>query len=277
MSLQTLRTAVTALAMGAAIGCFAFKTDTVTVASKYIPEPNKVAVITPDAAATDKALPTVYLLNGYGGDYRAWGNIRPDMGELADKYGVVIVMPSGMDAWYWDSPVRPEMQMESFFVNDLVPNINKNYPVADDAKLRAITGLSMGGHGGLWLGTRHPDIWNNMGSTSGGVYIVPFPKNWKMAKALGPYEENPERWEAMTVINLVPKMAEQKQNIIFDCGSEDFFADVNKQLHQKMLDAKVPHDYISRPGKHNAKYWGNSILYQLLYFNERFNEARNNK
>ena len=70
-----------------------------------------------------------------------------------------------------------------------------------------------------------------------------------------------------------------KQNLLdLDrSGLEDFFADVNKQLHQKMLDAKVPHDYISRPGKHNAKYWGNSILYQLLYFNERFNEARNNK
>jgi enterochelin esterase-like enzyme len=68
----------------------------------------------------------------------------------------------------------------------------------------------------------------------------------------------------------VPQLKPGQLNIIFDCGSEDFFAAVNAELHQALLDAKIPHDYISRPGVHNADYWRNSILYQLLYFNEIF-------
>lgn len=252
----------------------AFVTDTITVESALIPEPMKVTVITPDAASKAVTVPVVYLLNGYGGDYRAWGNIRPDMGELADQYGIVIVSPSGMDTWYWDSPVLKNQQMETFFTTVLVPEIDNRYPVSRDPRFRAITGLSMGGHGALWLGTRHPDIWGNIGSTSGGVDIRPFPERWKMARALGDYASNKERWDASTVINLVPQMKENGQNIIFDCGSEDFFHQVNANLHQALLDAKVPHDYISRPGNHNAKYWGNSVLHQLLYFNENFKAAK---
>ena len=43
----------------------------------------------------------------------------------------------------------------------------------------------MGGHGSLWLASRHPDIWGNAGSMSGGVNILPFPKSWRMSERLG--------------------------------------------------------------------------------------------
>ena len=132
----------------------------------------------------------------------------------------------------------------------------------------------MGGHGGLWLGTRHPDLFGSMGSTSGGVNIIPFPKNWKMAQRLGAYEDNKDRWAQYTVVSLVPQMKANGQNIIFDCGVDDFFADVNNDLHRRLVEAQVPHDYISRPGAHTHEYWANSILYQLLFFNQAFQNAK---
>jgi S-formylglutathione hydrolase FrmB len=95
----------------------------------------------------------------------------------------------------------------------------------------------MGGHGGLWLGIRHSDIFGSAGSTSGGVNIIPFPKNWKMADQLGDYESNKEAWRDHTVINLVPQLKPGQLNIIFDCGVDDFFFEVNNELHQALLDA----------------------------------------
>jgi enterochelin esterase-like enzyme len=59
-------------------------------------------------------------------------------------------------------------------------------------------------------------------------------------------------------------------SIIFDCGSDDFFYAVNKNLHAKMLRLGIPHDYIERPGGHTNEYWQNSIDYQLLYFKKFF-------
>ena len=101
----------------------AFTVDTLTIASKQdlIPEPMKVVVVTPDVVCDDCSLPVVYLLNGYGGDYRQWLKVRPNLPELADDYGFFMVLPSGMNSWYWDSPVDKTMQMESFITGELVP------------------------------------------------------------------------------------------------------------------------------------------------------------
>lgn len=252
-----------------ALGAAAFRTDTVKVATKNMPSAIDVTIITPDGAG--KSFPTVYLLNGYSGDHKAWGRIQPRLGELADTYGMVMVMPDGRDTWYWNSPEQPEMQMESFFIEDLVPYVDAHYPTLKDASKRAITGLSMGGHGAFWLGTRHPDLFGNIGSMSGGVDIRPFPNNWKMKLRLGEKDKYPQRWEEYTVANIVPQIAANGQNITFDCGSDDFFYTVNNNLHNALLEAKVPHDYTSRPGGHTFAYWANSILYHLLFFNEAFN------
>lgn len=248
--------------------------DTITISSKYIDPAMKVAVITPaDYADTNRQYPVVYLLNGYGGDYRSWTReTKVNLDSLATVYNMIFVCTDGRNSWYFDSPMVPQKQMESFFVNDLVPYIDTHYRTLADPAHRAITGLSMGGHGALWLGMRHPDIWGNAGSTSGGVDISKFPNNWELKNLLGSYEEHPDRWASSTVIFLVPTLQPGKPNIIFDCGTKDFFYEVNCNLHDALLAAGIPHDFISRPGVHAHWYWKNSIRYQLLYFNDQFNK-----
>ena len=254
----------------ASLPAMAFRTDTIKVQTKYLATPEDVTVIVPDGSK-DSRFPTVYLLNGYGGNHRTWGEVQPRLGELADSYGMVIVMPDGRDSWYWDSPVDPSMQMESFFVKDLIPYIDAHYPTIADRSKRAITGLSMGGHGSLWLAGRHPQLFGSAGSMSGGVDIRPFPKRWKMAQRLGDYEANKKSWSEHTIATMVPKYKDADINITIDCGTSDFFADVNRQLHNSLLEAGVPHDYTERPGAHTRKYWNNSILYHLLFFDRAFN------
>lgn len=263
--------AVIAIAM-AAIPARGAKVDTLSIATKYLATPEKVVVITPESSDTAKKYPTVYLLNGYGGNHKAWLAVRPDLPRLADTYGMVMVMPDGRDSWYWDSPVDESMQMESFFVNDLVPYIDSHYPTLPDASKRAITGLSMGGQGSMWLAIRHSDIWGSAGSMSGGLDIRPFPDRWKMKNSLGTIEENPEVWEQHTIVNLVPFLVPGQLNITVDCGIDDFFAGVNNDFHNELVKAGIPHDYTSRPGAHTRGYWNNSILYHLLFFNEVFNK-----
>lgn len=261
--LSLLIAAAVVLAMSAT----AAVTDTLTIVSRHLDSPEKVTVTVPDAAADPAArLSTVYLLNGYSGDHTSWTKLRPDMRELADRYGIVIVMPDGRDSWYWDS--RPGLEMESFITEDLVPYIDSHYPVVADRSRRAISGLSMGGHGAMWLAARHSDIWGSAASMSGGLDIRPFPRRWGMARLIG---TDKDVWEAHTVINLVPLIKEGNLNILFDCGTDDFFIDVNRNMHRALLDAGVPHDYTERPGGHSGKYWANSILYHLLFFNEAFN------
>lgn len=263
-----------AAALACALAAQAARVDTLALATTLVPDaPVKAVVVTPDAAVAGAALPTVYILHGYGGDYKSWLEItQPKLPELADKYGMVMVFPDGRNSWYWDSPEVPEMKMESFIINELVPYVNAHYPVADDPAKRAITGLSMGGHGALWLAMRHPDVFGQAASMSGGVDIRPFPKSWKMATWLGSKDENPEAWDSHTVMELVPTLQPGTLRIAFECGNSDFFAEVNRNLHKALLDAGIPHDYTERPGAHTHDYWRNAILYHLLFFNEGFNK-----
>ncbi len=262
---------IAAMFLMLSLAASAAKVDTITVSSKYIDPAMKVVVITPDGRMPDDRFPVVYLLHGHGGKYSDWVKHVPRIKELADQHRMMIVCPDGRNSWYIDAVNNPAMQMESFITNDLLTAIDSRYPTLADAKHRAITGLSMGGHGAMWLGLRHPDLFGSMGSMSGGLDITPFPNKWHIADAIGPMEGNEDAWAQHSVINLIPN-AEPGQNITIDCGIDDFFAGVNDNVHQALVKAKIPHDYTSRPGRHSWQYWANSIVYHLQYFAEAFNQ-----
>ena len=138
---------------------------------------------------------------------------------------------------------------------------------------RAITGLSMGGHGAMYLAIKHSDLFGAAGSTSGGVDFTPFPENWDIKKALGNYADHKESWTNHTVLHLVDNLQNNQLALIIDCGIGDFFMPVNNALHEKLLKLKINHDFIVRPGEHNGDYWRSSIDYQILFFSKHFNHS----
>jgi S-formylglutathione hydrolase FrmB len=243
--------------------------DTVQTYSPSMKKNIKAVVITPDNYANAKELPVVYLLHGHGGRYSDWSRVK-DIQKAVDQYQLIIVCPDGNNSWYWDSPVDPSYKYETYVSKELVEWIDGKYKTIKSPKGRAITGLSMGGHGALYLAFRHQDVFGAAGSMSGGVDIRPFPNNWNMADRLGKYAEKPENWEKNTVINLLHLLTPASLSIIVDCGTEDFFFKVNESLHRELLQRNIPHDYITRPGAHNWAYWTNAVGFQLLFMHNYF-------
>lgn len=250
--------------------------DTLQVYSEAMKKDIPVIVVKPDSYAKDKSYPVVYLLHGYSGNYQSdWAAPHFDTVRHADTYDMLFVVPDGgFGSWYFDSPVDPAWRYETFVSKELVSYIDQNYPTVADRKGRAIAGLSMGGHGALYLAFRHQPVFGAAGSMSGGVDIRPFPLNWDLAKRLGDYSQYPENWEKNTVINMTHLLAPNSLALIIDCGTEDFFYEVNCQLHEKLLYLNIPHTFISRPGAHNPEYWRNAVKYQLLFFNDFFGDRR---
>ena len=200
-----------------------------------------------------------------GGNARSWVGLKPELPKIADEKGIIFVCPDGKNSWYWDSPKNQAYRYETFVASELVKHTDKNYATIPEKNGRAITGLSMGGHGALWLAIRHKEIFGAGGSTSGGVDIRPFPKNWEMNKQLGDYESDKTLWDQHTVITQVDKIKDGDLALIIDCGEQDFFLEVNKALHKVLLEKNISHDFITRPGGHNGQYWNNSIDYQILF------------
>lgn len=248
--------------------------DTVTVTGKYLSEPMKVTVVTPSSYLQPQdttRYPVAYLLNGHGGNYMSRSTIV-DLDKLADDYGCIVVCPLRHEQPVLGLSRKTGTADGELHHKEPVPYIDSNYRTRTDSLGRAVTGFSMGGHGALWLAIRHSDIFGSAGSTSGGVNIIPFPERWSMAASLGKYEDNKERWEAHTVKNLVDSIAPGQINIIFDCGTEDFFYDVNCDFDKALNDRKIHHVYITGSGAHNNRYWTNSIFPHMEFFRKIWNK-----
>lgn len=255
-----------------AVSVQAARVDTVSVKSPSMNKDVKVVYILPDKAISKnpQACPVIYLLHGYSGNARTWIGLKPELPQIADEKGIIFVCPDGKNSWYWDSPKNPSYRYETFISSELVNYTDAHYATIPEKRARAITGLSMGGHGAMWNAIRHKDVFGAAGTTSGGVDIRPFPKNWEMKKQLGELTENEAIWNSHTVINQIDKLANGDLAVIIDCGESDFFLEVNKELHKRLLAYKIDHDFITRPGGHTGEYWHNSIDYQILFFSKFF-------
>lgn len=247
--------------------------DTVVTYSAAMKKNIKAVVVRPDNYTTKSSWPVVYLLHGYSGNYADWITKVRTLGALSDQLQLLIVCADGgYSSWYWNSPRDSAFQYETYVSQELVQWIDAHFNTIRQPAGRAITGLSMGGHGALYLAFKHQDIFGAAGSMSGGVDIRPFPLNWDMALRLGSYAEAPANWESHTVINLLHLVKPNKLAILIDCGTEDFFYSVNQALHNELLYRNIPHDFITRPGAHNWTYWTNALPYQLLFMQQFFSK-----
>lgn len=250
--------------------------DTVDIYSNAMHKSIKCVVITPDSYADGSNLyPVVYLLHGYSGNFSNWITKVPELKKESDQWQMIIICPDGdYSSWYVDSPVDPSMQYETYIANEVPAFIDSHYRTIRKRGARAITGLSMGGHGGLFLGLRHADFFGACGSMS-GVVDLGFTKNkYDLIKRIGDTIQYAGNWKNFSVIHIIDRYPKDSLAIIFDCGNDDPFAGINRKLHQKMLRLKIPHDYTQRPGKHDWNYWANAVQYQLLFFRNFFNKMK---
>ncbi len=244
--------------------------DTVSIHSEAMNRAYKCVVIKPELTE-GKDYPVVYLLHGYGGAYNNWIMKVPALKEYADEFDIIIVCPDGgKSSWYFDSPVDPSMKYETYIASEVPAFIDSRYPTIRDRKGRAISGLSMGGHGGLFIGFRNADVFGACGSMSGGVDLSYSKNKFDVSKRIGDTLKYAENWKRYSVINVVEKKPAQALEIIIDCGTEDFFYQNNRDLHEKMVKLKIPHEYIERPGNHGWAYWANAVEYQLFFFRNYF-------
>lgn len=252
--------------------------DTISVFSTKMKKEVKSVVIIPKNYSKKKTYPVVYLLHGYSDNYAKWVNTITRIKSLATEQQLIMVCPDGgFSSWYFDSPIDSTYQYESFIAKDLVTYVDQHYKTIADRKGRAITGLSMGGHGALYLAIRNKEIFGSAGSMSGGVDLRFSTKKYDIAKRIGSIEESPREWDNRSVVNLVSNLKNKELNLIIDCGVSDFFYQINAALHRRLMTLKIDHDYIERPGNHSWAYWDNSIQYQLLYFKNCFKTVRSKK
>ena len=259
----------------------AARVDTIEVYSAAMSKNLKVAVILPASYEKSKKMyPVLYLLHGGSGSFRDWLNQVTDkslLHKLVDQYSIIIVNPEGgTTSYYFDSPLDKGSQFETFISKEVVEKIDGMYRTVKDRKARMIAGLSMGGHGAMFIAARHPELYCAAGSMSGVMNINT--KTWNVpadfatsraanfARLLGPAKDSLQPYPEYTIVGMTDRLKTNDVKLMFDVGVDDFLIEPNRELHRKLLANGTPHDYIERPGKHDWNYWTNALPYQLLFF-----------
>ena len=262
----------------------AARVDTLAIPSAAMGKTYRAAVVLPASYARNKKAryPVLYLLHGAYGNFRDWLTQTPDrqlLHRLADQYNLIIVTPEGETAsFYLDSPVNAASQFETYLTREVLPKIDQTYRTVADRRGRVIAGLSMGGHGALYLSARHPDLYAAAGSMSGALDLRSVNRRLSpeaaaqraqlFAPVLGSETDNADRFVANSVVSLVDLMQRNNLPLLIDCGVDDGLLEINREVHRRLLYNHTAHDYTERPGGHTWEYWQDALPYQVLFLQQ---------
>jgi S-formylglutathione hydrolase FrmB len=269
-----LKTTIFLLSIFFVFSAFA-SVDTVFIYSKSMQKDIKTVVIKPTSyKKKSNTFSVVYLLHGAFGVSTNWIKKVPELQSMADENQLIIVCPDGsVNSWYFDSPIDSTYKYETHISKEVPDYIDEYYRTIPNRKNRAITGLSMGGHGAMFVAYRHAQTFGACGSMSGALMVNLIKKGYDINKRLGDTTTNKNYYNDWSVLNVIEKKPSDSLAIIIDCGLQDFIFGMSKGVHEKLVQLKVPHDYIERPGKHDWPYWANAVRYQLVFFKEYFKKV----
>jgi enterochelin esterase-like enzyme len=235
------------------------KIDSIIYESKTVGTERKALIYTPPQYSKNKKYPVLYLLHGIGGDEKEWLNGGQPQVILDNLYAekkiepMIVIMPNGRamkDDRAVGNIMAPDKvqafaDFEKDLLNDLIPFIEKNFPVYNDREHRAIAGLSMGGGQSLNFGLGNLDKF----AWIGGFSSAP---NTKTPEVLVP---NPEE-------------TRKKLKLLWmSCGDDDGLITFSQRLHEYLQSYDVPHIYYIQPGVHDFKVWKNSLyMFSQLIF-----------
>ncbi|WP_261387611.1 alpha/beta hydrolase [Chitinophaga pinensis] len=132
---------------------------------------------------------------------------------------------------------------EQDLLQDLIPSVEKRFPVFANRENRAIAGLSMGGGQSLNFGLGNLDRFAWVGGFSSA-----------------PNTRSPE------ILVPDPEVAKRQLRLLWiSCGDNDRLIGFSKRTHDYLYKNKVPHVYYIESGKHDFEVWKND-LYMFSQF-----------
>lgn len=233
--------------------------DTIGYPSVTVGTTRRALIYSPPGYSRKNKYPVLYLLHGIGGDEKEWLNGGHPQVILDNLYAagklqpMIVVMPNGRamkDDRATGNIMAPDKvqafaTFEQDLLKDLIPYIQKHYPVYTDREHRAIAGLSMGGGQSLNFGLGNLDKFAWIGAFSAAP-------NTKKPEELLP---DPEK--ARNALKL----------LFITCGDHDGLIGFSRRTHDYLDQNHVPHIYYIQPGVHDFKVWKNGLYMfsQLLF------------
>ena len=267
------------------------KTECATVSSAILGRSVDYCVAFPPGydASSNQRYPTLYFLHGLFEDEHSWLDRGGEQvwESLTDQGAIgkfIVVLPAGGRTFYVNSADGHD-RYEDFFIQELVPEIDRKYRTRAVASERGISGVSMGGYGALHLAMRHPDVFGSASAHSAALlpkFPDPLPTEGRWAfyaRVLqGPFGSplNESYFDANNPLTLAehperfPHLA-----LYFDCGDHDRYGfNEGAELLDRILSQKnFPHTFALRAGGHGWDYLHEYMHFSLEFESKVFTQA----
>lgn len=221
-----------------------------------------VRVFTPEGSAVAPPLTTLYVLPVEAGSETRWGNPVKEIRQLkiADRFGLLAVLPTfSALPWYADHPSDASLRQERYLLEDVLPLIERSYPVGTRPEARLLVGFSKSGWGAWSLLLRHPVLFGRAAAWDAPL-MQDAPDRFGMRPIFGG-QENFEKYRIAGLIRARANLLRQRCRLILT-GYAGAFRAHHRAMHKLLVNLAVPHEY--RDGPQRAHQWHSGWLEEAV-------------
>jgi enterochelin esterase family protein len=209
--------------------------------------------------------PVLYLLHGWSDYGDGWltvgkanlmfdslistGSIVPMIVVMPEGYGEYSFVSAGRGVWEDGAKITNNLTLYSkMFMQEIVPAVDREYPIAKGRDNHAIAGLSMGGLESLIVGVNHANYFAYVGGFSAALAHTDLDQ-----------------------LMMDPGNARDLRLLWVACGTSDDLIKTNRNFVAWARAKKLPVTPIETPGKHTWLVWRDNLTHftALLFRNAK--------
>jgi len=217
-------------------------------------EAHAVWVYRPAGYPAHAPYPVVYLLPGWAMGPGMWQ--RPEVEQVAEAQRLLLVAVEGegsVPSYYaiyarlpWPDGPEWRVSFYDWFINGVVPWVERRYAVRREAGGRALLGFSMGGKGAFSLAAHRPDLFAAAVSF-GGVMDLQAHGSQAVRMVYGPPEEA-IRYAADNPLDLAPNLMGVRLFLFHGAADPEVSPEQGRRMHETLSALGYPHHWEEIPG-----------------------------
>jgi hypothetical protein len=215
----------------------------------------QIRVLLPDALRAEKKYRAIYVLPVEARNETRYGDGLAEVKkhDLQNKFQTIFIGPTFSHLpWYADHPTNRTTRQETYFLDVVLPFVEKAYPVDSRPDSRLLLGFSKSGWGAYSLLLRHLDVFNRAVAWDAPLMMDQPGKYGSM-----PVFGTPDNFEKYRITSLLRTNAESlgpsPRLVIMGYGN---FRREHEQLHSLMTELQVPHWYRDGPQRQHDWHSG---------------------
>ena len=199
--------------------------------------------------------PVLFLLHGWSDYANGWLDvgranlILDSLISTGSTVPMIVVMPQGYGDYsfvtsghtVWDDPAKVTANLTLYskmLMQEIIPAVERDYPIAHGSENHAIAGLSMGGLESLTIGINHANYFGYVGGFSSAV------KNLNFKQQM-----------------MDPGMARSLRLLWVACGTSDELIEPNRNFVNWAKAQQLPVVPIEMEGKHTWLVWRDNFIH----------------